>query len=215
MSKNTSVKIKRALLSVSDKSGITELAKSLENGGVEIISTGGTLKHLADAGIKVKEVSDFTGSPEMMEGRVKTLHPKIHAGILSRREKDLDEVKENFIEEIDLVVINLYPFEETVKKRVSLEETIENIDIGGPTIIRAAAKNFYYVTVLSSPEDYPDFIDEFSKDNKVSYKTRSELARKAFDKISKYDLAISKYFSPNRKENFPDLIFDKYKKSVI
>ena len=119
MSKNTSVKIKRALLSVSDKSGITELAKSLENGGVEIISTGGTLKHLADAGIKVKEVSDFTGSPEMMEGRVKTLHPKIHAGILSRREKDFDEVKENFIEEIDLVVINLYPFEETVKKKVS------------------------------------------------------------------------------------------------
>ena len=153
MSKNTSVKIKRALLSVSDKSGISELAKSLENGGVEIVSTGGTLKHLADEGIKVKEVSDFTGSPEMMEGRVKTLHPKIHAGILSRREKDFDEVKENFIEEIDLVVINLYPFEETVKKRVSIEETIENIDIGGPTIIRAAAKNFYYVTVLSSPED--------------------------------------------------------------
>ena len=143
MSKNTSVKIKRALLSVSDKSGITELAKSLENGGVEIISTGGTLKYLADAGIKVKEVSDFTGSPEMMEGRVKTLHPKIHAGILSRREKDLDEVKENFIEEIDLVVINLYPFEETVKKRVSLEETIENIDFGGPTIIRSSAQNFY------------------------------------------------------------------------
>ena len=122
MSRNTSVKIKRALLSVSDKSGITELAKSLENGGVEIISTGGTLKHLTEAGIKVKEVSAFTGSPEMMEGRVKTLHPKIHAGILSRREKDLDEVKENFIEEIDLVVINLYPFEETVKKKVSLEE---------------------------------------------------------------------------------------------
>ena len=212
MSKNTSVKIKRALLSVSDKSGISELAKSLENGGVEIVSTGGTLKHLADEGIKVKEVSDFTGSPEMMEGRVKTLHPKIHAGILSRREKDLDEVKENFIEEIDLVVINLYPFEETVKKKVSLEETIENIDIGGPTIIRAAAKNFYYVTVLSSPENYSDFIDEFSENNEVSYETRYELARKAFNKISEYDLAISKYFNPTKEEDFPNLIFDKYKK---
>jgi len=205
-------KIKTALISVSDKNNLKPLLNILKKNKIKIISSGGTYKEIKRLKFNCLEVSDFTNSPEILEGRVKTLHPKIHAGILSRREKDLDEVKENFIEEIDLVVINLYPFEETVKKKVSLEETIENIDIGGPTIIRAAAKNFYYVTVLSSPEDYPDFTGEFSKDNEVSYKTRSELARKAFDKISKYDLAISKYFSPNRKENFPDLIFDKYKK---
>ena len=143
MSKNSPVKIKRALISVSDKKNILVLAKSLQKESVEIISTGGTLKFLEEAGIKVKDISEFTGSKEMMNGRVKTLHPKVHAGILSRRNIDKNEVKKNSIEEIDLVVVNLYPFEETVKNNGTFEEAIENIDIGGPTMIRASAKNFY------------------------------------------------------------------------
>ena len=135
MSKNSPIKIKRALISVSDKKNILVLAKSLQKESVEIISTGGTLKFLEEAGIKVKDISEFTGSKEMMNGRVKTLHPKVHAGILSRRNIDKNEVKKNSIEEIDLVVVNLYPFEETVKNNGTFEEAIENIDIGGPTMI--------------------------------------------------------------------------------
>ena len=142
MSKNSPIKIKRALISVSDKKNILVLAKSLQKESVEIISTGGTLKFLEEAGIKVKDISEFTGSKEMMNGRVKTLHPKVHAGILSRRNIDKNEVKKNSIEEIDLVVVNLYPFEETVKNNGTFEEAIENIDIGVPTMIRASAKNF-------------------------------------------------------------------------
>ena len=134
MSKNSPIKIKRALISVSDKKNILVLAKSLQKESVEIISTGGTLKFLEEAGIKVKDISEFTGSKEMMNGRVKTLHPKVHAGILSRRNIDKNEVKKNSIEEIDLVVVNLYPFEETVKNNGTFEEAIENIDIGGPTM---------------------------------------------------------------------------------
>ena len=128
MSKNSPIKIKRALISVSDKKNILVLAKSLQKESVEIISTGGTLKFLEEAGIKVKDISEFTGSKEMMNGRVKTLHPKVHAGILSRRNIDKNEVKKNSIEEIDLVVVNLYPFEETVKNNGTFEEAIENID---------------------------------------------------------------------------------------
>ena len=158
MSKNSPIKIKRALISVSDKKNILVLAKSLQKESVEIISTGGTLKFLEEAGIKVKDISEFTGSKEMMNGRVKTLHPKVHAGILSRRNIDKNEVKKNSIEEIDLVVVNLYPFEETVKNNGTFEEAIENIDIGGPTMIRASAKNFYYVSVLSSPNEYLSLI---------------------------------------------------------
>ena len=163
MSKNSPIKIKRALISVSDKKNILVLAKSLQKESVEIISTGGTLKFLEEAGIEVKDISEFTGSKEMMNGRVKTLHPKVHAGILSRRNIDKNEVKKNSIEEIDLVVVNLYPFEETVKNNGTFEEVIENIDIGGPTMIRASAKNFYYVSVLSSPNEYESFIEEFEE----------------------------------------------------
>ena len=150
MTKNSSIKIRRALLSVSDKSGIIELANSLKKENVEIISTGGTLKHLRENSIEAIDISSFTGSPEMMGGRVKTLHPKVHAGILSRRIKDKDEIEKNSIEEIDLVVVNLYPFKKTISNKSSLEDAIENIDIGGPTMIRAAAKNFYHVAVILS-----------------------------------------------------------------
>ena len=194
MSKNSPVKIKRALISVSDKKNILVLAKSLQKESVEIISTGGTLKFLVEAGIEVKNISEFTGSKEMMNGRVKTLHPKVHAGILSRRNIDKNEVKKNSIEEIDLVVVNLYPFEETVKNNGTFEEAIENIDIGGPTMIRASAKNFYYVSVLSSPNEYESFIKEFEKNKAISYATRLKLAETAFSNVTKYDLSISDFF---------------------
>ena len=194
MSKNSPIKIKRALISVSDKKNILVLAKSLQKESVEIISTGGTLKFLEEAGIKVKDISEFTGSKEMMNGRVKTLHPKVHAGILSRRNIDKNEVKKNSIEEIDLVVVNLYPFEETVKNNGTFEEAIENIDIGGPTMIRASAKNFYYVSVLSSPNEYESFIKEFEENKAISYATRLKLAETAFSNVTKYDLSISDFF---------------------
>ena len=190
MSKNSSIKIRRALLSVSDKSGIIDLAKSLQKENVEIISTGGTLQYLKENNIDVIDISSFTGSPEMMGGRVKTLHPKVHAGILSRRIKDKDEIEKNSIEEIDLVVVNLYPFEKTISDQSSFEDAIENIDIGGPTMTRAAAKNFYHVAVISSPKDYEDFQEEFEKNQEISYETRLMLSKKAFSLIANYDCLL-------------------------
>ena len=213
MSKNSPVKIKRALISVFDKTNILDLAKSLQKESVEIISTGGTLKFLEEAGIKVKDISKFTGSNEMMGGRVKTLHPKVHAGILSRRNKDKNEVKENSIEEIDLVVVNLYPFEETVKNNGTFEEAIENIDIGGPTMIRASAKNFYYVSILSSPNEYESFIEEFEENQAISYATRLKLAETAFSNVTKYDVSISDFFENFDQEDLPKSIFGAYYKS--
>ena len=213
MSKNSPIKIKRALISVSDKKNILVLAKSLQKESVEIISTGGTLKFLEEAGIKVKDISEFTGSKEMMNGRVKTLHPKVHAGILSRRNIDKNEVKKNSIEEIDLVVVNLYPFEETVKNNGTFEEAIENIDIGGPTMIRASAKNFYYVSVLSSPNEYESFIKEFEENKAISYATRLKLAETAFSNVTKYDLSISNFFENLDEEDLPKSIFGAYYKS--
>ena len=213
MSKNSPVKIKRALISVSDKKNILVLAKSLQKESVEIISTGGTLKFLEEAGIEVKDISEFTGSKEMMNGRVKTLHPKVHAGILSRRNIDKNEVKKNSIEEIDLVVVNLYPFEETVKNNGTFEEAIENIDIGGPTMIRASAKNFYYVSVLSSPNEYESFIKEFEENKAISYATRLKLAETAFSNVTKYDLSISDFFENLDEEDLPKSIFGTYYKS--
>ena len=213
MSKNSPVKIKRALISVSDKKNILVLAKSLQKESVEIISTGGTLKFLVEAGIEVKNISEFTGSKEMMNGRVKTLHPKVHAGILSRRNIDKNEVKKNSIEEIDLVVVNLYPFEETVKNNGTFEEAIENIDIGGPTMIRASAKNFYYVSVHSSPNEYESFIKEFEKNKAISYATRLKLAETAFSNVTKYDLSISDFFENFDKKDLPKSIFGTYYKS--
>jgi phosphoribosylaminoimidazolecarboxamide formyltransferase/IMP cyclohydrolase len=190
-------KIKRAIISVSNKKGVVEFAKELNKMGVEILSTGGTAKTLREAGIPVKDVSEHTGSPEMLDGRVKTLHPRVHGGLLARRDnmKDMDELKKYGIETIDMVVVNLYPFEETISKPgVTFEEAIENIDIGGPTMLRSASKNFQDVAVIADPSDYGKIIDEMkSSDGDLTYKTRLELAKKVFARTSKYDGLIADY----------------------
>jgi len=190
-------KINRALVSVSDKRGVVEFAQVLVELGVELLSTGGTAKGLREKGIKVIEVSDYTGFPEMLEGRVKTLHPKIHGGILGDRSKreHLSQMKAQGIKPIDMVVVNLYPFEATVAKQgCTLEEAIEQIDIGGPTLIRAAAKNFRDVTVVVDPWDYPKLIEELrEKGGAISLETNFELAKKAFRHTHHYDGAIASY----------------------
>jgi phosphoribosylaminoimidazolecarboxamide formyltransferase/IMP cyclohydrolase len=192
-------KIKRAIISVSNKQGIVELGKELSLFGVEILSTGGTAKTLRDSGIPVRDVSDYTGSPEMLDGRVKTLHPKIHGGLLSRRNnpRDMEEIKQHGIGTIDMVVVNLYPFEETIAKAgVSFAEAIENIDIGGPTMLRSASKNFMDVAVVVDPSDYTRLIDEMKKlQGDISYQTRLELATKVFKHTSHYDSVIADYLS--------------------
>jgi len=190
--------VKRALLSVSDKTGIVELARGLESLGVKIISTGGTAKILRDAGIEVTDVSEVTGCPEMMGGRVKTLHPRIHGGLLCLREsqEQMAEAEKEDISLIDMVAVNLYPFEITVSKaEVELEEAIENIDIGGPTLLRSAAKNYRSVTVLSDPVDYGHILKELRSSGIVSDSTRAALAVKAFRHTADYDAAIDTYLS--------------------
>ncbi len=188
-------KIKRALLSVSDKTGIVELARHLAKREVEILSTGGTASLLADNGIKVVEVSDHTGFPEIMDGRVKTLHPKIHGGLLGRRGTDDAVMAENNIEPIDLVVVNLYPFEATINNPdCTLAEAIENIDIGGPTMLRSAAKNHAYVGVVVDASDYDKVIDELDKnDGALTDATRFYLAQKVFAHTANYDANVSNY----------------------
>jgi len=192
-------KIRRAVISVSNKKGAVELAKELNTMGVEIISTGGTAKALRDAGIPVKDISDYTGFPEMLDGRVKTLHPKVHGGLLSRRNnpKDMDEIKKHGIDTIDMVVVNLYPFEETISKPgVSFDDAIENIDIGGPTMLRSASKNFQDVAVIVDPSDYEHVIKEMKDLNgDLSYKTRLQLAKKVFSHTSRYDTIIADYLT--------------------
>ena len=201
--------IKRALISVSDKSGVVDFAKELSGLGVELLSTGGTAKALKDAGIKVKDVSEHTGFPEMMDGRLKTLHPKIHGGLLWRRdnEKDKKEIEKHGIESIDMVVVNLYPFEQTVSKPdVTFDDAIENIDIGGPTMIRAASKNFKDVAVVVDPSDYSKVLDEMkSGGGEVSSDTKLYLARKVFSHTAQYDTLISNYLNNQGKlsEIFP------------
>ncbi|MCX8027184.1 MAG: hypothetical protein N3A62_04940 [Thermodesulfovibrionales bacterium] len=189
--------IKRAIISVSDKTGIVEFSKALSSLGVDIISTGGTAKTLKEAGLFVKDISDYTGFPEIMDGRVKTLHPKVHGGILARRgnPRDMQTIQSHGIDTIDMVVVNLYPFEKTISKPdVQFDEAIENIDIGGPTMIRAAAKNFEDVVVVIDPKDYSIVIDEMTKNNgDVSKKTRLRLAQKVFQTTSYYDGVISDY----------------------
>ena len=190
-------KINRAVVSVSDKTGVAEFAHVLAELGVEILSTGGTAKGIREHGVPVTEVSDYTGFPEMMEGRVKTLHPKIHGGILGDRSKreHLDQMEAQGIVPIDMVVVNLYPFEATVAKEgCTLEEAIENIDIGGPTPIRAAAKNYRSVTVVTDPQDYSQIIQELKESGgSISEKTNFELASKAFQHTHHYDGAIAQY----------------------
>lgn len=186
--------IKRALISVSDKTGIVELATSLTNNGIEILSTGGTYKLLSDNGIPVIQVSDYTGFPEMMDGRVKTLNPKIHGGILARRGIDEDVMAKNDINPIDLVVVNLYPFQEAIsKKDCTLEIAIENIDIGGPAMLRSSAKNHASVTVVVDSSDYQTVIDEINNNGDTSAATRSMLALKTFEHTAQYDGAIANY----------------------
>jgi phosphoribosylaminoimidazolecarboxamide formyltransferase/IMP cyclohydrolase len=191
-----SVKVQRALVSVFNKDGIEEFSKGLSSLGIEIISSGGTAKALSKAGIKVREVSEVTGFPEMMEGRVKTLHPKIHGGILADRSKKshLEEATKNQIGLIDLVVVNLYPFEKVTENgNASLEEAIENIDIGGPTLVRSAAKNYKSVAILVNPKRYGNVLDELKKTGSISEQTRESLALEAFEQVAHYDMIIEKY----------------------
>jgi phosphoribosylaminoimidazolecarboxamide formyltransferase/IMP cyclohydrolase len=189
---------KRALISVTDKSGIVQLAQELVNLGFEILSTGGTAKALQSAGISVTEVSAYTGFPEIMDGRVKTLQPKIHGGLLGRRNdpKHREQMKSLGIEPIDLLVVNLYAFEKTVAKPgCTLEEAIENIDIGGPALLRAAAKNFQDVTVLTDPTDYPKVLEELKSNGMTSKVTRFYLAKKVYALTHHYDGAITRYLA--------------------
>ena len=188
-----SIKPKTALISLSDKTGLEELIKFLVSENVKMLSTGGTFKAIKEITSEVIEVSDFTGFEEMMNGRVKTLHPKIHAGILARRDKDLEVLKERGYETIDLVVVNLYPFKETIAQGCSFEEAIEKIDIGGPTMIRSAAKNFKDVAVVSNPSDYSRLIEEWKNSDGISYDFRKELSQKVFETMADYNLSISNY----------------------
>jgi phosphoribosylaminoimidazolecarboxamide formyltransferase/IMP cyclohydrolase len=193
------IMIVRALISVSDKTGIAMFAKGLRTYDVEILSTGGTAKAIREAGFKVTEVSDFTGFPEMLDGRIKTLHPKIHGGILGIRdnEQHIMQWGHNGIKPIDLVAVNLYPFEATVAKpRCTLDEAIENIDIGGPAMIRSAAKNHAFVTVITDPEDYSRVLSAMATSNGgVPINLNFELAVKAFALTAKYDAAIHAYLA--------------------
>ncbi len=205
-------KITRALISVSDKRGVNEFARSLAEGGTEILSTGGTAKVLRESGIPVLDVSDYTGFPEMMDGRVKTLNPKVYGGILARRdnESDLASMAKYGIGPVDLVCVNLYPFRETVAKEgCTIDDAIENIDIGGPCMIRAAAKNHRFVTVIVDPEDYT-MVLEFIRNDTLDEDKRRALAVKAFARTAAYDGAITNYFSAlnpdGGKRKFPDIL---------
>lgn len=192
------MKIKRALLSVSDKRGIVEFGKELAAMGVDIISTGGTMKALRDAGVPVTAVQDVTGFPEMMDGRVKTLHPKIHGAILAMRdhESHVQAMKDHGITPIDLVVVNLYPFKETIAKPdVTLADAIENIDIGGPCMVRAAAKNNKFVAIVTNPDMYGEIAELLKKDGELSDAYRLNLARLAFTHTAEYDAAIAAYLT--------------------
>ena len=192
------MKIKRALLSVSDKRGIVEFGKELAAMGVDIISTGGTMKALRDAGVPVTAVQDVTGFPEMMDGRVKTLHPKIHGAILAMRDhkSHVQAMKDHGITPIDLVVVNLYPFRETIAKPdVTLADAIENIDIGGPCMVRAAAKNNKFVAIVTNPDMYGEIAELLKKDGELSDAYRLNLARLAFTHTAEYDAAIAAYLT--------------------
>src|SRR5665213_335895 len=210
------VRLRRALLSVSDKAGIVEFAQGLSELGVEVVSTGGTAGALTDAGIVVRSIDDFTGFPEMMDGRVKTLHPRLYAGLLARRddEEHLRAAEEQGIEQVDLVCVNLYPFEQTVARGdASDEEIVENIDIGGPTMIRAAAKNGPFAAVVVDPADYAPLLAELNgSDGRLSLATRKGLAAKAFACTARYDAAISTWFASKTHEGFPPSWSDTYEK---
>lgn len=206
----------RALISVSDKTGIVEFAKKLQELGVEIISTGGTHKALEDSGLKVTGISEVTGFPECLDGRVKTLHPKIHAGLLAMRSNPyhMKQLSDLNIETIDIVVVNLYPFKQTIlKENVSRPEAIENIDIGGPTMLRSAAKNYQDVAVVVDPEDYDKVIEELKTNREVSQDTKFYLCSKVFEHTAHYDALIASYIKKERKdESLPQTITMTYEK---
>jgi len=200
-------RVTRALLSVSDKTGLIEFARALSNRGVELVSTGGTARAITDAGLKVRDVSDLTGFPEMMDGRVKTLHPNVHGGLLAIRDNadHARSMKDHGIAPIDLLVVNLYPFEATVDKGASEDDCIENIDIGGPAMIRAAAKNHHDVAVVVEPSDYQTVLDELSAhDGATTLALRKKLAQKAYARTAAYDAAISNWFANQLKIEAPD-----------
>jgi len=212
----TPLKINRALLSVSDKTGIVELAKSLHNNNVQLISTGGTAKAIRDSGIPVTDVSKITGFEECLDGRVKTLHPVIHGGILARtsHKPDRKELERLNIDPIELVVVNLYPFAKTVEKEgVTPAVATENIDIGGPTMIRAAAKNFAHVSVLTSPAQYGEFSNELNAGKGISFASRRKFGREAFQHTAAYDTAISNYFNQVEGYEVPEQLSVAYQKS--
>src|SRR5450631_1199651 len=201
------VRVRRALLSVSDKQGIVDLAVGLAELGIELVSTGGTARELDGAGLEVRSIEDFTGFPEIMDGRVKTLHPRLYAGLLARRDDEahLAAAIEQAIEQVDLVCVNLYPFERTIARGDATEqEAIENIDIGGPTMIRAAAKNSPFAAVLVDPADYEAVLAELREsDGRLSLGTRRRLAGKAFACTARYDAAIANWFASRLEDGFP------------
>lgn len=208
------VRVSRALVSVSDKTGVVEFARGLSELGIEIVSTGGTGRELAEAGIPVRSVSGLTGFPEIMDGRVKTLHPKLHAALLALRDQPshIEAVEEHEVELIDLVCVNLYPFERTVGRRVEDAEVIENIDIGGPTMIRAAAKNHGFVAPVVRPEAYDAILAELREfDHRLSLPTRESLAAEAFAYTARYDTAIARWFQ-EKGEDFPGLMVRAFEK---
>jgi phosphoribosylaminoimidazolecarboxamide formyltransferase/IMP cyclohydrolase len=200
----TDKKIKRALLSVFNKQGILELAKFLNNQKIEIISTGGTLRLLKENGIEANPICKYTEFPEILNGRVKTLHPKIFGGILQRDIlQDIKEAREHNIPKIDLVVCNLYPFRQPLEfDEVKIDEALELIDIGGPSMLRAAAKNFKQVTVVCNPEDYPLIMEELEKKGGISLKTRIHLAQKVFSLMSSYEKEISSFFNRLKEKGY-------------
>ncbi|WP_298199493.1 bifunctional phosphoribosylaminoimidazolecarboxamide formyltransferase/IMP cyclohydrolase [Novosphingobium sp.] len=206
----TAITLRRALLSVSDKAGLVDLGRALAAGGVELVSTGGTAKALREAGLAVKDISELTGFPEMMDGRVKTLHPKVHGGLLAVRDnpEHAAAMAEHAIGAIDLVVVNLYPFEATVAKGAARDEIIENIDIGGPSMVRSAAKNHAYVTIVTDPADYPALLAELEAgDGATGYDFRRRMAGKAYAATAAYDSMISQWFAfADQGETFPETL---------
>ena len=204
--KNIMNKIKKALISVSDKKNLKDLLKILTKHKVKLISSGGTYKEIKKLRFKCLEVSEYTGSPEILDGRVKTLHPKIHAGILSKRNNrsHIKDLKNNHFEEIDLVIVNFYPFEKTLEQTNNHLKIIENIDVGGPTMVRAAAKNYKDVTVITSPDQYSELINEIEKNRgSTSIEFREKMSLEAFSETAYYDAVISNYFNTIKKNNFP------------
>jgi len=200
--------MKRALVSVTDKTGVVEFCKGLEECGYEIVSTGGTKKVLLAGGVKAIDISDITGFPEILDGRVKTLHPKVHGGLLAIRDKEshVNQVKEHNIEYIDLVCVNLYAFRQTVERGASFDECVENIDIGGPSMIRSAAKNHKFVTVVTDINDYDTVLNEIKANGDTSYETRRRLAAKVFRTTAQYDAMIAEYMTKEAGEENPESV---------